>query len=357
MSAADPADEPTSVETAAERDRVGSDRDDAAVLRDHAADLRDAAGTRRDAVGDVRDEAAHARDTAGDRRDGAADERDLLADERDDAAAQRDLRADDRDRVALRDEPEQEDDPARAHAALRYARARWDAAGDREQAASDRREGARGRTQAESDRGSASDDRRLGAVERVDAGIDRESAHGDRGSGADGRSSAAVDRASSSLDRGQASVDLTHASLDGLTGVYTRSAGLLEAQREVDRAQRSGASLVLAFVDVDGLKAVNDTGGHAAGDRVLVRVAGTLRRMLRPYDLVVRHGGDEFLCVLSGIQPEEARTRLGGVNPGLAGGVAPASVSIGVAELRSVPGLTELIAAADDDLYRGRAAR
>ena len=395
MTAPTSAGRPTPVESALERSRMGGDRDEAADRRDEAADRRDEAGTRRDQVGEDRDEAAEIRDHAGDVRDDAADRRDLVADLRDDAAAERDRQADDRDRTAVLTEPvgvpgPRAGEPPRTAAALRHALARRDAAGDLEQAARDRRAGAVARTQAEADRGTSWADRRSGAVERVEAGSDRESAHGDRGSGADGRVQSADDRESASVDRGQARIDLTHASLDGLTGVYTRSAGLLEAQREVDRARRTGGQLVLAFVDVDGLKAVNDSGGHAAGDRVLVRVAEALRGRLRPYDVIVRYGGDEFLCLLTDIGPDEAAVRLRGVNAALARDDDAASttasasasasasttasasagtsvstsvsrsvstsVSIGLSDLRPDDLLQQLVERADRDLYVGRRA-
>ena len=62
------------------------------------------------------------------------------------------------------------------------------------------------------------------------------------------------------------------------------------------RAKRTQRSFVLAFIDVDGLKTTNDSLGHAAGDELLRRVVDTVRDHLRSYDLIVRFGGDEFLC-------------------------------------------------------------
>ena len=294
-------------------------------------------------------------------RDDAADRRDRAATLRDVAAEMRDRQADQRDRAALQSEAQAALSPTTtraaagaAHAAVRSALARRDAAGDRGHAARDREAGASERTEAERDRGTALSDRDSGASERTEAEGDRESASADRDWGADARVQSASDRDTANDDRGQASTDLAHASLDGLTGVYTRSAGLLELQREIDRARRTGGRLAVVFVDVDGLKAVNDAGGHAAGDRVLVRVADELRARLRPYDLVVRFGGDEFLCALIGVTPAEAARRLHGANATLAGGASAASVSVGVSDLRDGDTLAALVERADDDLYRQR---
>jgi diguanylate cyclase (GGDEF)-like protein len=81
---------------------------------------------------------------------------------------------------------------------------------------------------------------------------------------------------------------------DPLTGL--RNARTFEERlaEEIARARRYGHPLSLLFIDVDGLKAINDRGGHGAGDRALVRVAAALRRTARSTDLAARWGGDEF---------------------------------------------------------------
>ena len=66
---------------------------------------------------------------------------------------------------------------------------------------------------------------------------------------------------------------------------------------------------MLAFVDVDGLKEVNDSEGHLAGDALLQLVGETIRANVRPYDVIVRYGGDEFVCAMPNISAREARTR------------------------------------------------
>ena len=95
-----------------------------------------------------------------------------------------------------------------------------------------------------------------------------------------------------------------------------------------------GSSLAAAFVDVDKLKAVNDSRGHAAGDRLLIEVVEALRSNLRPYDLVIRCGGDEFVCVMSGLAAATAAERLGLVNGMLAAGPEHGSITVGVTQRR-----------------------
>jgi diguanylate cyclase (GGDEF)-like protein len=288
-----------------------------AAIRDDAGDVRDEAAADRD---DIADE----RDRAGDRRDAAAAVRDVLADERDEAAELRDEAAQRRDRIA-------------GSSGLReHDAARAEAASDRHLASVDRLAAADERTRAELDRDGALTDRGSGAVERVQAGADRDTSLADRDASAD---------------------DRVHASLDGLTGAYVRGAGILELDREIARSRREAQSLVCAFVDVDHLKVINDAGGHAAGDAALRRVADTLRATLRGYDLLVRYGGDEFVCVLPGLTLAAAKTRLDHVQTALGTGARPVSITVGLSLLQEDDTIASLVERADAALYRERRLR
>jgi diguanylate cyclase (GGDEF)-like protein len=86
---------------------------------------------------------------------------------------------------------------------------------------------------------------------------------------------------------------------DPLTGILNRRGFTTAAQRELERAQRYGHPLALAFVDVRGLKAVNDTSGHQAGDTLLRHVAALLSESSRSHDVVGRIGGDELAMLLA----------------------------------------------------------
>jgi diguanylate cyclase (GGDEF)-like protein len=86
---------------------------------------------------------------------------------------------------------------------------------------------------------------------------------------------------------------------DPLTGILNRRGFTTVAQRELERAQRYGHPLALAFVDVRGLKTVNDTRGHQAGDELLKQVAALLKESSRSHDIVGRIGGDELAVMLT----------------------------------------------------------
>jgi diguanylate cyclase (GGDEF)-like protein len=86
---------------------------------------------------------------------------------------------------------------------------------------------------------------------------------------------------------------------DPLTGILNRRGFTNVAQRELERAQRYGHPLALAFVDVRGLKNVNDTRGHQAGDELLRQVANLLKESSRSHDVVGRIGGDELAVMLT----------------------------------------------------------
>jgi diguanylate cyclase (GGDEF)-like protein len=197
------------------------------------------------------------------------------------------------------------------------------------------------------------------ADERDRSGRRFSTSHPERGAeerdrAAHDRAEAAHDRKRAAHDRTQAARDRAQAGIDGLTGALRRDRGLADLAREIDRARRSDGRLVLAFVDVDGLKAINDVQGHAAGDELLRNVAMALRSRLRSYDLVIRYGGDEFLCALPGTDVEGARRRFDEVARELTERNPRASVSTGWAKLEDSDTLDQLIARADLALYTGR---
>lgn len=125
----------------------------------------------------------------------------------------------------------------------------------------------------------------------------------------------------------------------------------------MDRAQRTGESLVLAFLDVDRLKQLNDSHGHEAGEQLLREVGMALQQGLRSYDVVVRYGGDEFVCALPGSPLADAEQRFIDVNASLARTSGGGSVSVGLAEMRDWESLEQAIGRADRDMYHGRRIR
>lgn len=100
------------------------------------------------------------------------------------------------------------------------------------------------------------------------------------------------------LLRRQVQDGLRLAVADPLTGLYNRRYALAHLERIADRARDTGRRYAVMVLDLDRFKVINDTYGHAAGDRVLETVAHRLRDNLRPSDLVARIGGEEFLVAL-----------------------------------------------------------
>lgn len=88
------------------------------------------------------------------------------------------------------------------------------------------------------------------------------------------------------------------ASTDPLTGVLNRGAFIRGMTGMVAQAQRRGTALMIAYVDLDGFKAVNDGHGHASGDVVLTRFAAAAEQAIRASDMFARVGGDEFALLL-----------------------------------------------------------
>ena len=97
---------------------------------------------------------------------------------------------------------------------------------------------------------------------------------------------------------------------DELTGLYNRRAMVELIQLECRRRRRGQGTLLFAMIDVDHFKRVNDHHGHAMGDHVLRVFADALRANVRETDVLARWGGDEFLLLLSDIEPRSAQTLL-----------------------------------------------
>lgn len=92
----------------------------------------------------------------------------------------------------------------------------------------------------------------------------------------------------------------TYAHTDQLTGLPNRRALREVLQRQLAQGQRQGTFVLVAFIDLDGFKAINDTHGHDAGDHFLAEIAARLRETLRQQDFAARHGGDEFVVIAPG---------------------------------------------------------
>ena len=291
-----------------------------------------------DEISEAHEKAAETRDDTAETRDDTAETRDDTAETRDDTAETRDERAEARDHMA-----EARDDTAKTRDDKAQTRDQGvDEAADRAEALRDRRGAARDRADAASDREAAWSDRAVAAQGREAAGSDRAVA-------AKGREVALSDRAVAAEER-------VASSIDALTGLHRRDAGVIELEREIARARRTETPFILAFVDVDGLKAKNDSLGHAAGDHLLRKVADTLRANLRSYDLIVRYGGDEFACGLLDLEVEEVARRFAVINADLAE-TQQASVTVGLAVLDEQDSLETLIDRADAALYKQRQER
>ncbi len=142
---------------------------------------------------------------------------------------------------------------------------------------------------------------------------------------------------------------------DPLTGCANRRGLERGSSGKLARCARAELDLSVLAIDVDGLKDINDSEGHAAGDRTLLQLVETLRRALRGLDGVYRVGGDEFIIVLPDTSPDDAAVVMARVEnlgaPAFSWGAASV---LGIGQFDA----DVLLAAADEQLYdRRRAAR
>ena len=150
---------------------------------------------------------------------------------------------------------------------------------------------------------------------------------------------------------------------DTLVSLPNRRGFMRELERLVDRARRYEESSALLYVDLDGLKMINDTFGHKAGDEALIQVAQLLVGGLRRSDFVARIGGDEFAILLSHTDEANAHETAGRLVDLIAdcdfmheGDALPLSVAIGVATIGAEDDPDSIMARADEEMYRRKAA-
>jgi diguanylate cyclase (GGDEF)-like protein len=153
------------------------------------------------------------------------------------------------------------------------------------------------------------------------------------------------------------------ASHDTLTGLLNRRAATARLARERDRSLRQLSTLSVLMLDIDHFKRINDQYGHAAGDSVLLSVADVLRHELRAGDMGVRHGGEDFLVVLTDTPAasafdaaERIRGEIARLTLTLEGHVETITVSIGIATFANNETVDQLVARADAALYRAKQA-
>lgn len=156
------------------------------------------------------------------------------------------------------------------------------------------------------------------------------------------------------------------ASTDPLTGIANRRQFFQVAIRELERIRRTRGKACLAMLDIDHFKDINDSFGHAAGDKALRHIAKIISGIIRPYDLVGRYGGDEFIFLFPEMARDNAyalleriRDRVEKQNISAGKGAPYLTVSIGLTDL-AVEGtvtsatLNKAILLADEALYKAK---
>lgn len=151
-----------------------------------------------------------------------------------------------------------------------------------------------------------------------------------------------------------------YATTDTMTGVYNRRIGFLLLEEEIHKAKRNKSVLTICFIDINGLKEVNDSFGHREGDELILMVVEILKESLRESDIICRMGGDEFLVIMADCNMNQSlsvwegiQTKIDEKNRAILKSYS-ISVSRGFAEFNPIYPITpdELITTADYQMYQ-----
>ena len=150
---------------------------------------------------------------------------------------------------------------------------------------------------------------------------------------------------------------------DSLISLPNRRGFVRELERLIARVDRYGISAAMLFVDLDGLKMINDTFGHRAGDESLIQVAALLSTGVRHSDVVARIGGDEFGILLESSDENDAHETAARLIDQISncevihdGEALPLSVAIGVGMIDALDTPDSVMERADEAMYRRKAA-
>lgn len=151
---------------------------------------------------------------------------------------------------------------------------------------------------------------------------------------------------------------------DELTGLYNRRGFMVLAERQLKLARRSGRGMLLFFIDVNGLKQINDSFGHSEGDRSLKSTAQALEKTFRDSDVIARLGGDEFAALAieaSGHSEDTIRARLSEYLGTISAKESRCAISLSVGwarfDPRSRASIGELLVQADQAMYEQKRRR
>lgn len=153
------------------------------------------------------------------------------------------------------------------------------------------------------------------------------------------------------------------ANMDSLVPVANRRGLITQLDMMIARHERHGSPAALLFVDVDGLKALNDAFGHSAGDAALIHLTEMMVASVRQTDLVARVGGDEFAILLDHADERSAREtaarlaeQVAGCEFCFEGKCLPLSIAIGLTPIQAGDSPVAVLDRADEAMYRQKDA-